>query len=256
MIPISQRFNLSRKVALVTGASRGIGASVARALAECGALVVLCSRQQAVVDAGAQSLQEEGLQAIGMAANIGQPGEASALVQKIISVCGSVDILVNNAAANPVYGPITDSSLEAFDKVMAVNVKAPLELSQCVYHNMLERRGGSIINISSAGGLTPEPGLGIYSISKAALISLTKVLAKEWGKHGIRVNAICPGLIKTKFSEALWENEKILGRIEQTLPLQRIGHPDEVTGAVLFLASDAGAYCTGAVYTVDGGLTI
>jgi NAD(P)-dependent dehydrogenase (short-subunit alcohol dehydrogenase family) len=121
---------------------------------------------------------------------------------------------------------------------------------------MLARGGGSIINISSAGGLTPEPGLGIYSMSKAALISLTKVLAKEWGKHGIRVNAICPGLIKTKFSQALWENEKILGRIEQTLPLQRIGQPEEVSGAALFLASDAGAYCTGAVYTVDGGLTI
>ena len=166
---------------------------------------------------------------------------------------GGIDILINNAATNPVFGPVVNTDSAAFDKIMDINVKAPFELGKMVLPIMQQRGGGAIINISSIGGLTPEPGLGIYSVSKSALIMLTKVMAKEWGSAGVRANVICPGLIQTKFSEALWKNEEMLSKSIKHLPIQRIGQPEDLAGIALYLASDAGAYTTGAVLSVDGG---
>jgi NAD(P)-dependent dehydrogenase (short-subunit alcohol dehydrogenase family) len=177
-------------------------------------------------------------------------------VDETIATYGTIDIVVNNAAANPIFGPIADADGGAFDKIMNVNVKGPFELAKKCYPFMKLKKSGSVINISSIGGLRPEPGLGIYSVSKAALISLTKVMAKEWGEDNIRANAICPGLIKTKFSEALWSNDKIMHTMMKMLPIKRVGIPEEIAALALFLASDESAYCTGSVFTADGGFTI
>lgn len=253
---IKSRFNLQGKVAIVTGASKGIGESMARGLAEFGAKVVVSSRKQDAVEEVAQAFRNDGLEATAIAAHVGDTAALGKLVGETVKVYGGVDILINNAATNPVFGPVLLSDEGVFDKIMGVNVKAPFELSKRVFPIMQERGGGSIINISSIGGLHPEPMLGIYSVSKAALISLTKVLASEWGPAKVRVNAICPGLVKTKFSRALWESEEILHRFTEELPLRRIAQPDEVGPLAVFLASDAAGYCTGGVYAVDGGHTI
>ena len=178
------------------------------------------------------------------------------LIAKVVSNYGGIDILVNNAATNPVFGPVNNCEEWAFDKIMSVNVKAPFELSKLVHPLMKARGGGSIINISSVAGMRPDPGLGIYSISKAALNMLTKVTAKEYGVDNIRVNSICPGLIKTKFSEALWTNEKMLAHFVRLTPISRMGTVEEIAGLALYLASDASAYTTGSIFTADGGLTI
>ncbi|MDH3452311.1 MAG: SDR family oxidoreductase, partial [Gammaproteobacteria bacterium] len=161
--------------------------------------------------------------------------------------------IINNAAANPVFGPIHQTQERAFDKIIEVNLKGPFELCKKAYPVLKQRGGGSIINISSIGGLTPEPGIGIYSVSKAALISLTKAMAQDWGADNIRVNAVCPGLIKTKFSEALWNDEEILQRFVQKIPIKGVGSAEDTAGLAVYLASDAAAYCTGGVYMVDGG---
>ncbi len=249
-------FSLKDKVAVITGASKGIGEAIARAYAEAGARVVISSRKQDAVDAVAADLRARGHDAVGIAAHVGQMEDLDRLVQQTLDTYGGIDILVNNAAINPVFGPILDTDEAVFDKIMQVNLKGPFELGKRVHPIMKERGGGSVINISSIGGISPEPGLGIYSVSKAALISLTKVMAKEWGDDHIRVNAICPGLIKTKFSTALWQNEKIKNRVLAQQPIKRIGLPEDVVGLALFLASEASAYCTGAVYMVDGGHVI
>jgi NAD(P)-dependent dehydrogenase (short-subunit alcohol dehydrogenase family) len=252
-IPFRQLFDLTGKVALITGASQGIGAAIAQGLAAYGAKVVVSSRKQASVEAVAQEITVQGGTALAVAAHMGELSQIQQLVEQTQAAMGGVDILVNNAAANPVYGPILQTDTAVFDKIMAVNVRGPLELAKRVQPLMAARGGGAIINISSIGGLTPEPGLGIYSVSKAALISLTKVLAQEWGKDGIRCNVICPGLVKTKFSAALWQEEKTLQRFLREVPLGRIAQPEEMAGLALFLASPAASYCTGAVFTADGG---
>lgn len=250
------KFKLKGKVAIVTGASKGIGEAIVEALAEAGAKVVVSSRKQEAVAEVAASIRATGGEAIAIACNVGNNESMHALVNQTIEVFGGVDILVNNAAANPVFGPVVETEDWAFDKIMDVNVKGPFNLAKMAYPSMKSRGGGSVINISSVGGLRPEQGLGIYSVSKAALISLTKVMAKEWGKDGIRANVICPGLVKTKFSEALWSNEKIVGMMMKMQPLQWIADPEDMGGLALYLASDAGRYVTGAVYTADGGFTI
>jgi NAD(P)-dependent dehydrogenase (short-subunit alcohol dehydrogenase family) len=250
------QFNLQGKIALITGASKGIGESMARLMAAAGARVVVSSRKQEALDALAEDIKKEGGEATGIAAHVGDMSQVHALVEKTVATYGGVDILVNNAASNPVFGPVVECDTAAFDKIMDVNVKAPFELGKLVYPIMKSRGGGSVINISSIGGLSPEPHLGIYSVSKSALIMLTKVMAKEWGRDNIRVNAICPGLIQTKFSQALWQNEEILKRFLKATPLNRMGQPDEIGALALFLASDFSAYCTGTVFTADGGLTI
>lgn len=252
----SELFSLKGKTALITGASKGIGEAIARLYAGCGAQVIINSRKQEELDKVADSIRSEGGNCTGIAANAGDIAACKMLVEKVVSDFGGMDILVNNAASNPVFGPVVECEEWAFDKIMQVNVKAPFELGKLVYPIMKNRGGGSVINISSVAGLTPDPGLGIYSVSKAALNMLTKVTAKEWGADKIRVNAICPGLIKTKFSEALWQNEKWLSQFVKQLPIARMGTVEEIAGLALLLASDAGAYCTGTVFTADGGITI
>ena len=253
---IAARFRLDGRVAIVTGASKGIGESIARALAEAGAQVVVSSRKQEAVDAVADSIRAAGGEALGVAAHAGDPAQLGRLVDAAVARWGGVDVVVNNAATNPVFGPVVEQGAEAFAKIMAVNVQGPLELARLAYPHMKARGGGSVVNISSIGGLTPEPGLGLYSVSKAALVSLTKVLAAEWGPDNVRANVVCPGLIKTKFSEALWSNDRIVRQMMALQPIKRVGEPEDVAGLVLFLASDAAAYCTGGVYTADGGYTI
>ena len=253
---INQRMNLDGKVAIVTGSSRGIGKAIARGLAECGAQVIISSRSQESCDEVAQKFAEDGLPATAMACHVGKEEDRRALVDKIADKHGRIDILVNNAAINPVYGPLEETEASVFDKIMNVNVKAPWQLSNLVLPHMQENDGGSIINIASVEAEKPGFGLGIYSTSKAALAMLTKNQAKEWGQHGVRSNAICPGLIKTKFSRALWVDDDTRAKVEHTLPSGRIGNPDEMVGLACLLASDAGSYMTGSVYTADGGYLI
>lgn len=253
---INESLRLDGKVAIVTGASKGIGEAIARALGQAGARVVVSSRKQEAVDGIAAAMQEEGIDCTGIAANAGNAEDRQRLVEQTLDTYGNVDILVNNAAANPVFGPVENTESWAYDKIMDVNVKGPFELAKLSLPSMRERGGGAIINISSIGGLSPEPQLGIYSVSKAAIISLTKVLAREWGAYGVRANVICPGLIKTKFSEALWSNEHILKYMMARLPIARVGTPEEIASLALFLAAPAAGYCTGAVFTADGGYTI
>jgi NAD(P)-dependent dehydrogenase (short-subunit alcohol dehydrogenase family) len=253
---IIDKFRLEGKVAIVTGASKGIGAAIALALAQAGATVVLSSRKQEAVDALAGEMRLAGHEVLAVAANTGVQADLERLVAATMASYGGIDIIVNNAATNPVFGPVEDTDHSAFDKIMAVNVRGPFALAQLVLPSMQQRGGGSIINISSIGGLSPEPMLGIYSVSKASLNMLTKVMAKEWGKYGIRANAICPGLIKTKFSQALWSNDAILKEVLQQLPLARIGTVEEIAGLALLLAADTGGYMTGGIYTADGGHTI
>jgi dehydrogenase/reductase SDR family member 4 len=249
-------FSLEGKVALVTGASKGIGQAIADCFAAAGAKMIVSSRKQEAVEAVANEIKKKGFEATAIACHIGDMADVHQLAVASIAKYGAIDILVNNAATNPVFGPVVDTSLEAFDKIISVNVKGPFELAKKIYPLMKEKKSGSVINISSIGGLRPEAGLGIYSMSKAALISLTKVMAKEWGDDNIRANVICPGLIKTKFSEALWSNDKMMAMMMKVLPIKRVGTPDEIAALALYLASDASAYCTGSVFTADGGFTI
>lgn len=253
---INEQTNLEGKVAIVTGSSKGIGKAIAKGLAEKGAQVVVSSRSQEACNEVVSEFTKEGLKAVGIACHIGKEDQRQNLVAKTIEAFGRIDILVNNAAINPVFGPIEDVDPAIFDKIMDVNVKAPWALSNLVLPHMQANKNGSIINIASVEALTPGAGLGLYSTSKAALLMLTKNQAKEWGKYGVRANAICPGLIQTKFSAALWTNEKLLNKIEKTIPSGRMGQPEEMVGLSCLLASDAGAYMTGGVYTADGGYMI
>jgi NAD(P)-dependent dehydrogenase (short-subunit alcohol dehydrogenase family) len=252
----NQLFHLTGKVALITGASKGIGEQIARYFAQFGAKVVISSRRQADLDELANDIRQAGGEVTAIEARMGDEAQTQHLFDKTIEIYGGVDILVNNAAANPYYGPTVDCPDSAYDKIMDINVKAPFQLCKMVHPIMKMRGGGSIINISSIAGETPDPGLGLYSVSKAAINMLTKVFAKEWGEDGIRVNAVAPGLIKTKFSQALWKDEKTLAHFTKRLPIARMGTVEEVASLVLYLASDASGYCTGGVYTVDGGTTI
>jgi len=253
---IKNQFRLNGKVAIITGSSKGIGESIARGLAEFGARVIVSSRKQEAVDAVAESFRQDELEATGIACHVGDEEQLKKLVQKTVEIYGGVDILVNNAATNPVFGPIAEADSGVFDKIMGINLKACFSLANHCYPVMKKRGGGSVINISSVEGLKPSFGLGLYSISKAALLMLTKNQAKEWGRDGIRSNAICPGLIKTKFSTAIWQNEALLKQIEKNLPAGRMALPEEMAGLAVFLASPASSYCTGGVFAADGGLVI
>ena len=256
MDKIKSQFNLDGKVAIITGSSKGIGKSIAQGLAENGAKVVISSRKQEAVDEVVEEFKAMGLEAFGVACHVGDASDRETLVEKTLAHYGVVDILVNNAAINPYYGPLEASDESVFDKIMDVNVKAPWILSNLLLPSMKERGGGSIINISSVEGMHPGFGLGLYSTSKSALIMLTKNQAKEWGQYGVRSNVLCPGLIKTKFSQALWSDEKLVGKLTKMLPSGRMGTTEEMAGMVMLLASDAGAYMTGGVYAADGGYLI
>lgn len=250
---MQELFRLDGKVALVTGASKGIGEAIARGLAAFGARVVVSSRKTADIEAVAASIRADGGEAIALAANIGRFPETTDLVDQTVAHYGGVDIVVNNAAVNPVFGPLEGTDERAFDKIIAVNLKGPFELCKRALPSMQARGGGSIINISSIGGVKPERLIGVYSAAKAALINLTQAMAQDWGRYGVRANAICPGLIKTKFSSALWQNPTIVEHFVQRTPLGRLGEPDDLVGVAVFLAAPASAYCTGAVFAVDGG---
>ena len=253
---IKQQFNLENKVAIITGSSKGIGKAIAKGLAQNGAQVVISSRSQEACDEVAKEFMDEGLKAVGIACHIGKEEQRKNLVSKTIEAFGRIDVLVNNAAINPVYSPIEEVDPAIFDKIMDVNVKAPWSLSNLVLPHLKASKNGSIINIASVEALTPGFGLGIYSTSKAAILMLTKNQAKEWGHYGVKANAICPGLIKTKFSAALWQNEKMLNKLEKSIPSGRMGMPEEIVGLACLLASDAGNYMTGGVYAADGGYMI
>ena len=246
-------FELNGKVAIVTGSSKGIGLAIARGLSENGANVVLSSRSQEKVELAANQFQKDGLSVLAQSCHVGDEKQRIKLVEKTIKKFGKIDILVNNAAINPVYESIENMSNEVYDKMFNVNVKAIFDLSYLCFPFLKKEKSGSIINIASVEGLKPSLGLGIYSVTKAAVIMLTQVQAKEWGKHGIRSNAICPGLIKTKFSKALWENQALLNQVKNQLPAGRVAEPEEMIGLALYLASSAGSYSTGGIYTADGG---
>ncbi len=253
---IKSKFDLTGKVAIVTGSSKGIGFSIAKGLAENGAKVVISSRKQEAVDAVAKEFNEAGLEAIGIECHIGDAAQREQLIDKTMEAYGRIDILVNNAAINPFYGPLESAGEEVFDKIMNVNVKAPWMLSNLVLPHMKANGSGSIINIASVEGIHPGFRLGLYSMTKSAVIMLTKNQAKEWGRYGIRSNVVCPGLIKTKFSESLWSDEKLVAQYTSIIPLKRVAEPDEMAGIVMLLASDAGSYMTGGVYAADGGYLI
>lgn len=246
-------FRLDGRVAIITGASKGIGASIAQTFAANGAKVVVSSRKQAAVDEVVAEIQAVGGEALAIAAHVGDAAALENLIKLTVEQYGRIDILVNNAATNPVFGPLEDS-VDAMDKIMQINVKAPLELAKFALPYLKAQSNSSIINISSVEAFIATEGLGCYSVSKAALNMLTKSMAKEWGKYGIRANAICPGLIKTKFSEALWSNETMLKYYLKQTPLGRIGEPQEIANLALFLASDASTYSTGAMFMADGGI--
>ena len=252
-MPAGSRFDVTGRVALVTGASRGIGSAIAEALAEHGAQVVLSSRKQADLDAEAariNSLYPD--KAVAIAAHAGRPDDLERLVQQVMERFSRIDILVNNAGTNPYMGPVLGAELAAWDKTFEVNVRGMFWLTRLVYQASMEARGGSVVNIASTGGLRPGIGLGVYNITKAAVIFMTRQLAREIGSN-VRVNAVAPGLIKTRFAEVLWNTPEILNRVLAVNPMGRIGVPDEVASAVLFLASDAASYVNGEVIVVDGG---
>ncbi len=253
---VKRQFDLSNKVAIITGSSKGIGAAMARGLAEFGAKVVISSRKQEAVDAVVEALKKDGLEATGIACHVGDPEQLKNLVTETVARYGGIDILINNAATNPVYDGIEKMNAEIFDKIMNVNVRACFLLANLCHPEMVRRGGGSIINIASVEGMRPSTGLSLYSVSKAALVMLSKTQAKEWGPVGIRSNSICPGLVKTKFSSALWQNEKLLAHLTKQLPSGRIAMPEEMAGLAVFLASGASSYCTGQTFTADGGYLI
>ncbi|HOX28303.1 MAG TPA: glucose 1-dehydrogenase [bacterium] len=246
-------FRLDGKKAIVTGASRGIGQSIAVGLAAAGADVALCSRNAGDLEKVADEIRALGREALPVACHVGKSSDIKVFLDKVYEKWASIDILVNNAATNPVFGPILNTEEWAFEKIMATNLKGPYLLSLEVGKKMLKEKKGSIINIASVAGITPGLGLGLYSVSKAGMIMLTKVMAHEWGSAGVRVNTVAPGVIKTKFSSAIWSNDVFLKEVTKTTPLGRIGEPDEITGAVVFLASEAAGFITGQTIVVDGG---
>jgi NAD(P)-dependent dehydrogenase (short-subunit alcohol dehydrogenase family) len=251
-------FNLSGKVAIVTGSSRGIGLAIAAALAEHGARVVISSRKQDACDEVAQAInaQHGDERAIAVAANISSKDDLQNLVDEARKAFGKIDVLVCNAASNPYYGPMAGISDEQFRKILDNNVIANHWLISMVAPEMLERGEGSIIIVSSIGGLTSSTMIGAYNISKAADFQLARNLAAEFGPKGVRVNCIAPGLVKTDFARALWENPDTLKLVTKGTPLRRIGEPHEIAGAAVYLASPASTFMTGQAMIVDGGSTI
>jgi NAD(P)-dependent dehydrogenase (short-subunit alcohol dehydrogenase family) len=249
-------FDLTDQVAIITGGSRGIGRAIALEFAEAGVKVVVASRKQEGIDAVAAEIEAQGGTALAVAAHVGKEEAISALVEKTVEVFGKVDILINNAATNPHFGPILTATAALWDKILEVNLRGAFFLCQQVAPLMKQQGGGVIINMASTAGIQPSPGLGIYSVSKAGLIILTKVLANELGPSNIRVNAIAPGVIKTQFSRALWESETIAQAVHDRTPLGRLGNPEDIVGAALYLASPLSDFVNGEVLIIDGGMNV
>ena len=253
---MSSSFDLSGKVALITGGSRGIGFAMAEKFLEHGANLIIASRTQKDLDEAAESLSKNGGNVLAVSVHTGDEKSIQSMVDQSIEKFGGIDIVVNNAATNPHYGPLFTSDDTQWDKIWDVNVKGYYKVAKACVPSMTERGGGKIINITSIAGKHALPGMGIYCISKSAVIMLTKVLGQELAKSNIQANAIAPGFIKTKFSSALWMDEKANESVLKGIPQRRMAEPEEISGIALYLASDASSFATGEVFTIDGGQTI
>lgn len=249
-------FDLTGQVAVVTGSSKGIGRSIAEIMAQMGARVVVSSRKADACEEVAAGIRKAGGEAIVIPCNIGRKPECEALIKGTVAKLGRIDALVCNAGINPYFGPLAGISDDAFDKIMATNIKSNLWLANLAAPTMAENGGGSITIISSIGGLKGSDKLGAYGVSKAADFGLARSLAVEWGPKNVRVNSIAPGLVKTDFARALWEDPVRRARSEQLSPLRRLGEPGDIGGIAAFLAAPAGAFITGQIIVADGGTTI
>jgi NAD(P)-dependent dehydrogenase (short-subunit alcohol dehydrogenase family) len=249
-------FDLKGKVALVTGSTRGIGRSIAEHMARSGAKVVISSRKKDACDAVAEAIRATGADAIALPCHVGSKDELHALVNSALRRWSGIDVLVCNAATNPAFGPLSEITDDAYDKVMDTNVRSTLWLCNMVLPQMAERGGGAVIIVSSIAALNGTDKIGAYGMSKAAEAALARNLAVEWGPRGIRVNAIAPGVVRTDFARALWEDPERRRHFETQNPLRRFGEPDDIGGVAVFLASDAASYVTGQTIVVDGGETI
>lgn len=248
-------FDLTGKMAVVTGASRGIGEEIARVLARYGAHVIVSSRKLDGCQAVADSIVESGGKASAFACHVGSMDDISALFAHIRTTHGRLDVLVNNAATNPYYGHILDTDIDSFQKTVDVNLRGYFFMSVEAGKLMRDNGGGAIVNTASVAGIQPSPGQGIYAISKAAVINMTRAFAGECGEYNIRVNALLPGLTQTKFAGALFDNPDFYAEAVRAIPLKRHATPSEMAGVVLMMVSDAGSYLNGETITVDGGLT-
>jgi NAD(P)-dependent dehydrogenase (short-subunit alcohol dehydrogenase family) len=249
------QINLEGKVAVVSGASRGIGEAIARGLAACGAQVILSSRRQQSVQKVADSIVDGGGAAVAQACHAGNLADIDALFEFVDREFDRLDILINNAATNPYYGPATGLSSKAFDKTVEVNLKGPYFMTSAAVPLMVQGGGGSVVNVASIAALLPLPGQAVYSMTKAGLVSLTRGFAKEYGQQGIRVNAILPGVVETRFASALIEDPSIQKWLSR-LPVPRAGQPEDMVAGVLYLVSDQAAYTTGTTLVMDGGATL
>ena len=248
-------FSLKGKVVLITGASRGIGQAAAVGLAQAGAEIAIASRKLPDLEKVAEEIRKTGRKCLPIAANVARMEEIPRLVKGVLEEFEKIDILVNNAATNPTMAQAMDIDERTWDSIMNLNLKGLFFLSQAVAREMKEKGGGKIIHVASVSGITPDL-LPIYSISKAGVIMATKVMAQQWAQYNIRVNAIAPGLTKTRFSEALWKNPDILKMAMSRTPMARPAEPEEMVGGILYLASDASSYVTGQIIAIDGGITI
>jgi NAD(P)-dependent dehydrogenase (short-subunit alcohol dehydrogenase family) len=248
-------FDLSGKIAIVTGSTKGIGLAIATRMAEHGATVVISSRKAEACDGVTAQITASGGKAVAIPCHIGRKEELQNLVDQTIAKCGAIDILVENAGVNPYLGPAANMPDDAFDRVMGTNIRSNFWLANMALPHIAKRGGGSVIIISSIAGLNGTAQIGAYGISKAADMQLARNIAVEWGPKNIRANAIAPGLVRTDFARALWENPVLYRKRTRDTPLQRIGEPDEVAGAAVFLASAAGSYTSGQTIVIDGGTT-
>ena len=248
-------FRLNKKTAIVSGGSKGIGKAIALKYAQAGADVVICSRRKENLEAAVIEAESNGFSLIPIECNTSNFDSIQSVVDLTMDKFGKVDILVNNAATNPYYGPILNSEDSHWDKIFDVNVKGYFNFAKACSISMIKNNYGKIINVASIAAKTPLEGLGVYNISKAAVVMLTKVLAKELGQHNIQINTLAPGLIKTDFSKALWEDESTYNKIVKSIPQGKMGTPEDISGMALYLASDASDFITGSIFTVDGGIT-
>ncbi|MCK7544377.1 SDR family oxidoreductase [Marinobacter bryozoorum] len=249
-------FDMTGKVALITGSTKGIGRSIAEEMARLGAKVVISSRKADACEQVAGELKSQGFEAIAIPCHVGKKDDLQNLVDKTLEAWGKIDVLVCNAATNPVYGPTSEMTDEAWDKIMDTNVKGTFWLTNMVLPGMAERGEGAVVLLSSIAGIRGNTTIGTYGVSKAAEAALARNLAVEWGPKGIRINSIAPGLIKTDFAKALWEDPVRVKRAEEKTPLRRIGDPVDIAGLAVFLSTKASAYITGQVIVADGGETI
>lgn len=252
----SSLFDLTGQVAIVTGASRGIGAAIVGAFAQAGARVVLAGRKIEPLEAVAEQIRQGGGEALAVACHTGRKAETEALVARAEEAFGGVDVLVNNAATSPHFGPLLEAEESHWDKTFEVNVKGYVYMVQACVPRMRRRGGGRIVNVASVAGMVPHTGLGVYGVTKAAVLMMTRTIALDLAADNIRVNAIAPGLIQTRFSEALWAQPEMKDKALASIPQHRLGQTEDLVGAVLYLASEASRFTTGSVLVIDGGQTL